>query len=137
MANMFPSKKKPTEHRTTLWTNSAPTSDFANQNVIMSQSADNYEYLIITVAQNKNTQSSNRAEFYIKVDEMLNYVYFRQGLTLFISGDATYTRTARLSSADSTNKTMNFTACYKYSGSSNTTANAIVIPIKIEGMNYQ
>lgn len=40
-----------------LWENPAPTSDFAAQTVTLSQSAENFDYLLVLVASNKNMSS--------------------------------------------------------------------------------
>lgn len=134
-----PTVKKST---TTLWTNSAPTSNFDAQVVTLSSSMQNYDYLIITFK--ASATSTSTWQEYVNVSDFVNSYYqsggsattgaMASGTYYNGSGSTVYTYNRPFSRRSNTQ--ISFSNCRRSTTSSAANYAQFVVPTKIEGMYY-
>lgn len=123
-------------NETSLWTNSAPTSNFNAQTVILSQGMSNYKYIKIVYAFDKNSSGQTNIEDVIyPVDDFRRRTNGSSDWSIvedFASGGYRWTRVSGYISDTS----ISIGNCYRWSGSTAGTAqNQAIIPLEILGLN--
>lgn len=121
---------------TSLWTNSAPTSGFAGQEVTLSDSIDNYKYIKINYAYaaSYNTGKCNTS-IIVSVDDFKKMTYNTSdrhnigSLSVQNQANVAYNRILFYVS----NTTVRFGTCYQQG--TNTASNTNNIPLEILGLN--
>lgn len=127
---------------TTLWTNSAPTSNFDAQVVTLSSSMQSYDYLIITFK--ASATGTSTWQVYVNVSDFVNSYYqsggsatsgaMASGTYYNGSGSTVYTYNRPFSRKSNTQ--ISFSNCRRSTTSSAANYAQFVIPTKIEGMYY-
>ena len=122
---------------TTLWTNSAPSSDFAAQDVTLSDNINNYKYIKITAILNNGGWSNVVSSHTIEVSEFVKSLSNTSGYINAITGRHLensiiyYVRYAQYKG----NTTVNFGSCIMVTGTSSAAArNQAMIPTQIVGL---
>ena len=119
---------------TTLWTNSAPSSDFAAQTVTLSDNIQNYDYIKIYVAFSKDALTSVWSEL-MPISDFLNTVAVsgqgRGVVGLCEVSASSYTR-YRLAYYV-TDTTIRFSNANNVQNSSATQTNNNLIPLRVVG----
>ena len=123
-------------NETSLWTNPSPTSDFAGQEVTLSDSIENYKYIKINFAYatSYNTGKCNTSVVF-SVDDFKNMTYSTNdrhnigALSVQNQSNTAYNRILFYVS----NTAVRFGTCYQQG--TNTASNANSIPLEILGLN--
>ena len=121
---------------TSLWTNQSPSSDFAGQEVTLSDSIENYKYIKINYAYatSYNTGKCNTS-IVVSVDDFKNMTYSTNdrhnigALSVQNQSNTAYNRILFYVS----NTAVRFGTCYQQG--TNTASNANSIPLEILGLN--
>lgn len=126
---------KPTKTETTLWTNSSPTSTFANTTVTLSQSIENFDYIKFRIASTKsNTAESYQAESIFSVADVKRSTTTTYAPQCIISSRSTsggqYVRRFLYES----NTSLSISSGQQIAGTSGN--NNYVIPLSIVGIKY-
>lgn len=121
---------------TVLWTNSAPTSNFAAQTVTLSDSIGNYKYVKIVYSITNTTSGQTDIEDVIyPVDDFRRRTNVSGNWSIvedFSSGGYQWTRTSGYVSDTS----ISMGNCYRWNtSSSGTMQNQAIIPLEILGLN--
>lgn len=126
---------KPTKTETTLWTNSSPTSTFDTQDVTLSQSIDNFDYIKIKFAMSTTYKTDAYcAECIYSKEDIRKTSTNTNGIQMGMCAKTSSSRyNARRISYVSDTK-LNFSSALQMSGS--TAVNTAVIPLSIVGIKY-
>ncbi len=111
----------------TLWTNSSPTSSFSAQAVTLSKMVDYFEY--IDIYYRFSTSNSTEVHDTFDVAELDNSSVTRRIIGMRSTSGETRVRPIQLTSST----TIQFSACYQTTTSSQSTSTAYIIPTKIVG----
>ena len=119
---------------TTLWTNSAPTASFANQNITLSDNISNYDYIAIEVR--FSASYDNRTTYIYKSSELTNLTtgaqYPMPYLGLDYSGYYYYRVVRYISSSQ-----LEIGTCKRNTSSgAPSNANTSVLPLSVKGLKY-
>ena len=114
---------------TSLWTNSAPTSNFAAQAVTLSDSIDNYKYVKIRY----RLSTSNTTEFsdIVTVSDLKRSLSGDNQMLVGLDGRTTATWARYITYTNSTS--LSVTTAYQLSGTSS--SQSALIPLEILGLN--
>ena len=117
-----------------LWTNSSPSTSFAQQTVSLSKNAQNYDYIVINYCSDtSSTGSTYRRDLFLPYSTYASSMS-ATGITCFIgarTSSNSYTR--RVYAYSDTQVT--FSNCFSF-GSSGTQSNSKCIPYRISGYIY-
>lgn len=127
VSNGYAYSSQPTLTETTLWTNSAPTANFAAQDVTLSQSLANFDYVKIQYAKTKSKTSDVQMSIIIPYSDFLHTISSEDNgrLTGALYYYSTYRRFNYVS-----NTTIHFTGA----ASGSTAYNDYCVPTKISGL---
>ena len=117
---------------TALWTNSAPTSNFAEQSVTLSQSFTNFDYIKINFRVSTSTSTSGAI---LVSKEMLQQATGNNVVKPSLccnSGGTGYARSVNCSS----NTSLTIAKAYKFSSTSAGTSTSVAIPTSIVGLKF-
>lgn len=117
---------------TTLWTNSSPTSNFAEQSVSLSQSFTNFDYIKIDYRVSTSTSTSGAI---LVSKEMLQQATGNNVVKPSLccnSGGTGYARSVNYSS----NTSLTIAKAYKFSSTSAGTSTSVAIPTSIVGLKF-
>lgn len=114
---------------TSLWTNSAPTSSFAGQDVTLSESFDNYKY--VKVRYKLSTTNNTEAALIVTSDDLKKSLGGDNQININFGGRTTTTRDRIIRYVNTT--TLTFTVAYHLNGT--TTSTSDLIPLEILGLN--
>ena len=120
---------------TSLWTNQSPTSDFAGQSVTLSQSMDDFKYIKIVSAYNKNNLTYTGIEI-IPVEELKKAPYptSTYNVGYFIGSNSTsYNYARRVYYINNTS--MQISSANLVTSGTGGTGNQMAIPLEILGLN--
>ena len=112
---------------TTLWTNSSPTSSFSAQSVTLSKAVQNFEYLEIYYR--FSTSDSTTVRDIFLVEDLDTSSITRRIIGMRRTSGETRVRPIQLTSST----TIQFSASYQTTTSSQSTSNTYIIPTKIVG----
>ena len=110
---------------TSLWTNSAPTSSFAQQEVTLSDNIDNYDFIKVNF-RNSTSDSTEIGTLISASDVAKSSVYLAFEV---IVSSAAYVRRIQKTSSNS----VSITGCYRLNG----TLNTACIPTSIAGCKFR
>jgi len=114
---------------TSLWTNSSPTSDFAGQDVTLSESFDNYKYVKVRYKLSKT--NNTEAALIVTSDDLKKSLGGDNQINMNFGGRTTTTRDRIVRYINST--TLTITVAYHLNGT--TTSTSDLIPLEILGLN--
>lgn len=139
MANMYPSKKAGgggSGTRTTLWTNSTPTSSLAFKTINLSQSINNFTYIVFRYAVDTTNQTDAYcSEIIISTENLKKCLFDDESPHPYVElGGMSGNLYARHVSYNYNATKLVVEDCYRVNASG--TSNTKMILLSVEGLNF-